>query len=135
MFCSKDFQQDLVLHAASLLWAQQEPHTFKLASFFFVDLSFEFSRPAVLLYYPHITHLSHLPPFLPLSSPWLTVHAELLPASKSKPQWQRMADPTEDTLDWTAEAKSAKLVPARCPPASSPHVGGNSQGATPPQAS
>lgn len=38
-------------------------------SFFLADLSFEFSRPAVLLYYPHTTYLSLLPPLLPAFLP------------------------------------------------------------------
>lgn len=60
-----------MLRGASLLWAQQEPCTLELTSFFLflADLSFEFSRPAVLLYYPHATYLSHLPPLLPAFLP------------------------------------------------------------------
>lgn len=37
--------------------------------FFLADFSFEFSRPAVLLYYLPTTYLSHLPPLLPAFLP------------------------------------------------------------------
>ena len=65
--------QQEVTAGASAMWClspvgSEEP-TLELPSFFFANLSFEFSRPAVLLYYPHTTYLSCLPPLLPAFLP------------------------------------------------------------------
>lgn len=70
--------------------------------FFFLfslaDLSLEFSRPAVLLYYPHATYLSRLSLLLPASLPLLCLPvAELLPASKNKARWWSVTAPAEPT--------------------------------------
>lgn len=88
---------------ASVLRAQQEPHALELISGFFflfslADLSLEFSRPAVLLYYPHATYLSRLSLLLPASLPSLCLPvAELLPASKNKARWWSVTAPAEPT--------------------------------------
>lgn len=81
---------------------------FRIFLFFspLADLSLEFSRPAVLLYYPHSTYLSRL-----------SVAELLLPASTNRARWWRRV--TAATSIATAGATQQSRVPdgrdRKCP--------------------